>query len=60
MINVLGGKNKFAKWFQKNISETVGFESKGKILLDKKGAPISSSSIMLTRRRLAKVWNIRY
>jgi len=49
MINVLGGKNKFAKWFQKNISETVGFESKGKILLDKKGAPISSSSIMLTR-----------
>mgnify|MGYP001176571435 FL=1 len=49
MINVLGGKNKFAKWFQKNISEAAGFESKGKILLDKKGAPISSSSIMLTR-----------
>ena len=33
----------------KNISEAAGFESKGKILLDKKGAPISSSSIMLTR-----------
>ena len=49
MINVLGGKKKFAKWFQKNISETAGFESKGKILLDKKGVPISSSSIMLTR-----------
>ena len=49
MINVLGGKKKFAKWFQKNISEAAGFESKGKILLDKKGAPISSSSIMLTR-----------
>ena len=49
MINVLGGKNKFAKWFQKNISEAAGFESKGKILLDKKGVPISSSSIMLTR-----------
>ena len=49
MINVLGGKKKFAKWFQKNISEAAGFESKGKILLDKKGTPISSSSIMLTR-----------
>ena len=49
MINILGGKKKFAKWFQKNISEAAGFESKGKILLDKKGAPISSSSIMLTR-----------
>ena len=49
MINVLGGKKKFAKWFQKNISEAAGFASKGKILLDKKGAPISSSSIMLTR-----------
>ena len=49
MINILGGKKKFAKWFQKNISEAAGFASKGKILLDKKGAPISSSSIMLTR-----------
>ena len=49
MINVLGGKKKFAKWFQKNISEAAGFASKGKILLDKKGAPISSASIMLTR-----------
>ena len=49
MINVLGGKKKFAKWFQKNISEAAGFASRGKILLDKKGAPISSSSIMLTR-----------
>ena len=49
MINILGGKKKFAKWFQKNISEAAGFASKGKILLDKKGAPISSASIMLTR-----------
>ncbi len=49
MINILGGKKKFAKWFQKNISEAAGFASKGKILVDKKGAPISSSSIMLTR-----------
>ena len=49
MIHILGGKKKFAKWFQKNISEAAGFASKGKILLDKKGAPISSSSIMLTR-----------
>ncbi|MDA7462648.1 hypothetical protein N8868_04330 [Candidatus Pelagibacter ubique] len=49
MINVLGGKKKFVKWFQKNISEAAGFASKGKILLDKKEAPISSSSIMLTR-----------
>ena len=49
MINVLGGKKMLAKWFQKNISEAAGFASKGKILLDKKGAPISSASIMLTR-----------
>jgi CubicO group peptidase (beta-lactamase class C family) len=49
MINVLGGKKKFAEWFQKNISNSAGFKSKGKILLDKKGTPISSSSIMLTR-----------
>ena len=49
MINAIGGKKKFAKWFQENISNSAGFESKGKILLDKKGNPISSSSIMLTR-----------
>ena len=49
MINVLGGKKKFAKWFQKNISEAAGFASKGKILLDKKGTPITSTYIMLTR-----------
>ena len=52
MIRSQKGKmsvREIAKWFQKNISEAAGFESKGKILLDKKGAPISSSSIMLTR-----------
>ena len=49
MINAIGGKKKFVKWFQENISNFAGFESKGKILLDKKGNPISSSSIMLTR-----------
>ena len=36
MINAIGGKKKFAKWFQENISNPAGFESKGKILLDKK------------------------
>jgi len=36
MINAIGGKKKFAKWFQENISNSAGFESKGKNIIRQK------------------------
>ena len=49
MMNIAGGKKKFAKWFSENVAKPAGLKSKGKILLDKKGNPVGSSSVVLTR-----------
>ena len=49
MFNILGGKKGFKQWFHKNVATPAGFKHRAKILLDKKGHAIGSSSIMLSR-----------
>ena len=49
LFNILKGKKGFKKWFEKNIVEPAGFSNKSKLLLDKKGNGIGSSSFYLSR-----------
>lgn len=49
LVNHLGGKKKFIKWFNKNVANEAGFADKSKLLLDKKGTGMASNNFKFTR-----------